>query len=82
MTPKRFFAVTVVLSAAVLQTGCMTTDLVARAQGNPPPSDPYGPPYRAQPGYYALVPLAMPLDLITFPIQYVQQQSERGQRSY
>lgn len=78
MNVKRFIAVSALVAGAALQTGCMTTDLVARAQGNPPPSDPYGPPYRAQPGYYALVPLAMPLDLITFPIQYIQQQQREN----
>ncbi len=81
MNAKRWVAMAAVVGMVVGLSGCMTTDLVARAQGNPPPSDPYGPPYQAQPGYYLLVPLAMPLDLITFPIQFFQQQ-QAGERSY
>jgi hypothetical protein len=48
----------------------MSVDMVARAEGKAPPTDPRGREYRPQPGYYALVPLVLPLDLITLPAQY------------
>ncbi|HVE16484.1 MAG TPA: hypothetical protein VNB29_07095 [Chthoniobacterales bacterium] len=57
-------------SVAVLNSSCMSLDMVAHAEGKAPPTDPQGPPYDPQPAYYALVPLVAPLDLITLPIQY------------
>ena len=58
------------VALALLNTSCMSLDLIARAEGKAPPTDPHGQPYEAQPGYYALVPLVLPLDLVTLPIQY------------
>jgi hypothetical protein len=55
---------------AVLNSSCMSLDMVAHAEGKAPPTDPQGPPYPEQPGYYALVPLVLPLDLISLPVQY------------
>ena len=55
---------------ALLNSSCMSLDMVAHAEGKAPPTDPQGPPYRPEPGYYALVPLVAPLDLLTLPIQY------------
>jgi hypothetical protein len=64
-----FFAL---LAAAVclLGSSCMSLDMVAHAEGKAPPTDPQGPPYPPQPGYYALVPLVLPLDLVSLPVQY------------
>lgn len=62
---------------AVLGSSCMTLDMIAHAEGKPPPTDPHGRPYDAMPGYYALVPLVLPLDLITLPIQFFYFQSDR-----
>jgi hypothetical protein len=59
-----------VVAAALLGSSCMSLDMVAHAEGKPPPTDPQGAPYQPQPGYYALVPLVAPLDLITLPVQY------------
>lgn len=58
------------VAAAMLNSSCMSLDMIARAEGKAPPTDPQGPPYYPQPGYYALVPLVAPLDLITLPVQY------------
>jgi hypothetical protein len=58
------------VALAILNSSCMTVDMVAHAEGKAPPTDPQGPPYEPQPAYYALVPLTAPLDLITLPIQY------------
>jgi hypothetical protein len=55
---------------ALLLSSCMSLDMVARADGQAPPTDPEGAPYSPQPAYYALVPLVLPLDLITLPVQY------------
>lgn len=59
------------LSVAVLSvSGCVTQQMISRAQGVPgpmdPPNAPVGPP---QPAYYALVPLVLPLDLIAGPFE-------------
>ena len=62
---------------ALLNASCMSLDMIAHAEGKPPPEDPQGPPYVARPGYYALVPLVLPLDLITLPIQYFYFRPER-----
>lgn len=55
---------------ALLNSSCMSLDMIARADGKAPPTDPQGQPYQAKPGYYALVPLVLPLDLVTLPVQY------------
>jgi hypothetical protein len=64
---------------AMLQTSCMSLDMIAHAEGKPPPTDPNGRPYDPMPGYYALVPLVLPLDLITLPVQYFYFQSGRAE---
>ncbi len=64
-------------AVAMLQTSCMTMDMIAHAEGTTPPTSPRGRPYDPMPGYYALVPLVLPLDLITLPVQYFYFQSER-----
>lgn len=65
------------LTVATLQTSCMTMDMIAHAEGTTPPTQPRGRPYDPAPGYYALVPLVLPLDLITLPVQYFYFQSDR-----
>ncbi len=65
------------VGCAALQTSCMTTNLLARAEGRPLPADPPNAQFVPQPGYYLLVPLAFPLDVVSFPIQYAYQQSEQ-----
>jgi len=69
------------LAAAVVlfQPSCMSLDMIAHAEGTTPPTDPNGRPYDPMPGYYALVPLVLPLDLITLPVQYFYFQSDRQQ---
>jgi hypothetical protein len=67
------------IAAAMLCSSCMSLDMIAHAEGKAPPTDPQGRPYDAMPGYYALVPLVLPLDLITLPVQYFYFQSARAQ---
>ena len=69
---------TLAVLTSVLGTSCMSPDMIAHAEGKAPPSDPQGPPYNAQPAYYALVPLVLPLDLITLPVQYFYFHSGNG----
>ncbi len=66
----RLFAAALALSL----TACISIDMLARAEGRIPPSEANNPravAYPPQPAYYALVPLTLPLDLITFPAQYI-----------
>jgi hypothetical protein len=67
---KAFRFVLPAVAAALLNSSCMSLDMIAHAEGKAPPTDPQGPPYAPQPAYYALVPLVAPLDLITLPVQY------------
>lgn len=59
---------------ALTLPSCISIDMLARAEGEIPPTeanDPAARPYPRQPAYYLLVPLTLPLDLITFPAQYI-----------
>ncbi len=59
---------------ALSLSACISIDMLARAEGEIPPTEannPYAAPYPPQPAYYLLVPLTLPLDLITFPAQYI-----------
>lgn len=67
------------LAASLLCTSCMSLDMIAHAEGKPPPGDPNGRPYDPAPGYYALVPLVLPLDLVTLPVQYFYFQQQRAE---
>ena len=60
------------ITLLISQSGCMTYDAVQRAKGKPylsgisyvsPPDD------KPHPGYYALLPLTVPLDVATSPFQ-------------
>ncbi len=67
--------VPLVLAAATLTLpACISIDMLARAEGEIPPTQANNPaalPYPRQPAYYLLVPLTIPLDIITFPAQYI-----------
>ena len=70
---------------AVLNSSCMSLDMIAHAEGKAPPTDSRGPPYPPQAAYYALVPAVLPLDLVTLPAQYFYFRPARqsaGQRQY
>lgn len=74
----KFFAVlALALGCAFFQTSCMTTNFLARAEGRPLPVDPPDAQFEPQPAYYLLVPVVFPLDVITFPFQFVYQQSNQ-----
>jgi hypothetical protein len=75
MTAMRvlFLAATI----SIFQSSCMSLDMIAHAEGKAPPTDPQGPPYEPQPGYYALVPLVLPLDLVSLPVQYFYFRNQR-----
>jgi len=64
---------------SIFQSSCMSLDMIAHAEGKAPPTDPAGPPYNPQPGYYALVPLVLPLDLVTLPVQYFYFHSQHAE---
>ncbi len=69
------------LAGAMALSGCVSTDMMAKAQGRPGPLDPPNqPPMKPNPGYYALVPVVLPFDLITLPIQYIYLQNRRAPR--
>ena len=62
---------TILLFALLVSTnGCMTYSTVKRARGeeNPVMGRPAGEP---QPGYYALLPLTVPADIVTSPFQLI-----------
>jgi hypothetical protein len=71
---RKLSVILLLAGGAVFQTSCMTSNLLARAEGRPLPGDPPNAQFVPQPGYYALVPLAFPLDVISFPIQFAVQQ--------
>lgn len=51
-------------------SSCATSEMISRAQGQPGPMDPPNlRPPPPMPGYYALVPLVLPFDAVTWPIQ-------------
>jgi len=66
---KTFHAI-LLFALLVSTNGCMTYSAVQRAQGEHnnvtghSPSEP-------QPGYYALVPLTVPADIVTSPFQLI-----------
>ncbi|GEM_PF-1747603 len=72
-----FRALVCALSVGLLSS-CMSLDMIAHAEGKPPPTDPNGRPYDPMPGYYALVPLVLPLDLVTLPVQFFYFQDQRA----
>lgn len=56
---------------AAILSSCATQDMIAKAQGRPGPLDPPNqPPTNPNPGYYALVPVVLPFDLVAWPFQY------------
>ena len=62
---------TILLFALLVSTnGCITYSTVKRAKGeeNPVLGRPASEP---QPGYYALVPLTVPADIVTSPFQLI-----------
>jgi len=79
MKTLRIASLGLAAAAGLFQTSCMSLDMIAHAEGTTPPTDPNGRPYDPMPGYYALVPLVLPLDLITLPVQYFYFQSDRQQ---
>lgn len=59
---------------------CATSDMIAKANGNPGPLDsPNQPPTNPNPMYYALVPVVLPFDLVAWPFQYFYLQSRQQQ---
>ena len=72
---KRFLTVALLSSISFCFSGCVLTNFVtARAQGRKfasyrDPKQP--PPFKPNPAYYALLPFAVPLDVVTFPIQFL-----------
>ncbi len=61
-------------TVALSLSACISIDMLARAEGEIPPNQANNPnalPYPPEPAYYLLVPLTLPLDIITFPAQII-----------
>lgn len=68
----RLLLLSLLAVAPMLLTSCVTADVLARAEGKPPPRGPEGAPAPAPaPAYYALVPLVLPFDILFWPIEYL-----------
>jgi hypothetical protein len=68
---KRIFLLACIASLSGLFSSCVTADVLARAEGKPPPRGPQSAPASApSPAYYALVPLVLPIDIVFWPIEY------------
>src|SRR5665213_415367 len=77
-----FTALLLPLVCCFAMTSCATQSAINAAQGNPTGALPNQPGYRnapPNPAYYALVPLAIPFDLLTLPIQFVSMNAQGGQ---
>jgi len=65
---------------ALALSSCASTDMMAKAQGVPGPLDPPTQPRtKPNPAYYALVPIVLPFDIATLPIQYIYLHTNRPQ---
>lgn len=68
---RRIFLLACIASFSGLLSSCVTADVIARAEGKPPPRGPSDAPAPApSPAYYALVPLVLPIDIVFWPIEY------------
>ncbi len=67
----RRFLLAFVSAVPFLFSSCVTADVIARAEGKPPPRGPQNAPAPApSPAYYALVPLVLPIDIVFWPVEY------------
>jgi hypothetical protein len=68
---KRLLLLTLLSAVPALFSSCVTADVMARAEGKPPPRGPQDAPAPPPaPAYYALVPLVLPIDIVFWPIEY------------
>lgn len=68
---KRSLLLAFLAAVPALFSSCVTADVMARAEGKPPPRGPQSAPAPAPaPAYYALVPLVLPIDLVLWPVEY------------
>jgi len=71
LSMKRFLILALLFAAPLLLSSCVTADVMARAEGKPPPRGPRNAPAPPpSPAYYALVPLVLPVDLVFWPVEY------------
>jgi hypothetical protein len=78
----RFHRCVVVLFGCLGLSSCATQMAVNMAQGNPAGVNRNAPNYNSappNPAFYALVPLTIPFDLATLPIQFLLTNSQGGQ---
>jgi len=59
------------LGSLMSSTGCMTYSAVQRAEGKPNAWSGADDPTKAYPAYWTLLPLTVPADIVTSPIQLV-----------
>lgn len=69
----KLLTVVTLMALLVINNGCMTYSTVQTARGEPPN---FLPGWRMEahspkPAYYALVPLTVPLDIVTSPVQLI-----------
>ena len=70
--PVSRFVLPLLGAAALALSSCASTDMMAKAQGVRGPLDPPNqPPTKPNPGYYFLIPVVLPFDIATLPIQFV-----------
>lgn len=69
---KRSLIFALLCLVPVVFSSCVTADVLARAEGKPPPRGPQtAPAPPPAPLYYALVPLVLPFDILFWPIEYL-----------
>lgn len=71
MKTTKLLVAGVAIAAGGWLSGCASTEMIARAEGTTSRFSEYDTSVRhPNPAYYALVPLTLPYDIVTLPIQY------------
>lgn len=60
------------LAIPMLLSSCMTSEVLAKAQGKPLPGE-CGQDIDPAPLYYAMLPISVPVDIVFYPLYYFQQ---------
>ena len=63
------------LAVPMLFSSCMTTEVLAKAQGKPLPGEcEHGVIRNPAPLYYAMLPVSVPVDIVFYPLFYFRDQ--------
>jgi hypothetical protein len=68
------------LVVPVVFSSCMTSEVLAKAEGKPTPGESDEIPPPPKPGYYALLPVSVAVDLIFWPFGYFAERENARQR--